>query len=240
MEKTLYSALGLFPDASRAEIEEACLRLGEQCRPELNVGNVAAYERFAEIELAYATLLDPIKRARYDASIGRSRAGSFARALLTYARGKPIVTVAAAGMIVSAIALAIYTTTRSKPITPAPHSDIEAKCSLNGLGHMRCTFHNAGRTKQSVCVVASLMNPYIPETAGSDTVCSGIVEPSDVRERTATVRVYKHGDWPAKVPYTPYDFCMEQGTTGRTIGKRPTSWTEGCTIGYVPVQQRVH
>ncbi|MCC6610770.1 MAG: hypothetical protein IT515_13985 [Burkholderiales bacterium] len=63
MTKTLYDAIGLRPDATAVQIEEACLRLGNQYKAE-------GGEKFAEVERAYEMLMDADCRAVYDRSIG--------------------------------------------------------------------------------------------------------------------------------------------------------------------------
>lgn len=66
----LYDVLGVPPSASIKEIEAACIKLGEQNRPDRNPDDKKAASRFALFELAFTTLTDPVKRAEYDRSIG--------------------------------------------------------------------------------------------------------------------------------------------------------------------------
>jgi curved DNA-binding protein CbpA len=61
--QTLYDLIGVSADASQAEIENACLQLGEKCQPGKNSGDLRAALMFAQIEKAYQTLADPVKRA---------------------------------------------------------------------------------------------------------------------------------------------------------------------------------
>ena len=70
MSTTLYELIGVNPAASAAEVEGACLKLGERYRPDKNPGDANAARIFAFLEGAFATLSDPVKRAAYDASIG--------------------------------------------------------------------------------------------------------------------------------------------------------------------------
>lgn len=68
-QQNLYEVIGLPRDASQALIEQQCIRLGERCRPEKNLGDIRAAIMFAQIEKAYETLGDPVRRAAYDAEL---------------------------------------------------------------------------------------------------------------------------------------------------------------------------
>lgn len=68
MERTLYEVLGVGRTASKSDIEAACLRLGEESRPDKNE-SPEARARFAEIDKAYEILVDDAKRAEYDSAI---------------------------------------------------------------------------------------------------------------------------------------------------------------------------
>jgi curved DNA-binding protein CbpA len=75
-QQSLYEVVGVPPDASQALIEEQCIRLGDRYRPDNNSGDLRAGLLFAQIEKAYETLLDPVKRASYDAELLQQRAKS--------------------------------------------------------------------------------------------------------------------------------------------------------------------
>jgi uncharacterized membrane protein (DUF485 family) len=64
--ESLYDLIGVRPDASKEEITDACLRLGDLYRPDQNPSGDNAASKFAAIEVAYAVLSDPAKRAAYD------------------------------------------------------------------------------------------------------------------------------------------------------------------------------
>ena len=68
MATTLYEILGVSRSASKADIEAACLRLGDEWRAEKNP-SPEAKARFAEIEKAYEILVDEQKRLEYDEAI---------------------------------------------------------------------------------------------------------------------------------------------------------------------------
>jgi hypothetical protein len=64
----LYAALGVPRDAEPETIRRAYRRLSKLHRPDHNPGDAAAAERYIEIERAYRVLIDPERRARYDAT----------------------------------------------------------------------------------------------------------------------------------------------------------------------------
>lgn len=66
-----YEVLGLPWDAGRDLIEQQCIRLGERYRPDKNSGDLRAALMFAQIEKAYETLVNPVRRAAYDAELLR-------------------------------------------------------------------------------------------------------------------------------------------------------------------------
>jgi len=61
-----YELLCLGPTSSVERIKNRCLELGQSCRPDLYAGNEVKKLQFDQIERALATLVDPVKRARYD------------------------------------------------------------------------------------------------------------------------------------------------------------------------------
>jgi len=66
--KDYYQILGVSPDASPEEIKRAYRRLALRYHPDRNPGDKGAEEKFKEISEAYSVLIDPDKRARYDAA----------------------------------------------------------------------------------------------------------------------------------------------------------------------------
>lgn len=67
--QTLYDLIYVSADASQAEIENACLQLGERYQPDNHSGDLRWALKFAQVENAYETLHDPVKRAAYDAEL---------------------------------------------------------------------------------------------------------------------------------------------------------------------------
>jgi len=65
-KRDLYEILGLSKNASGDDIKRAYRQLALKYHPDKNPGNKEAEEQFKEIAEAYAILIDPEKRARYD------------------------------------------------------------------------------------------------------------------------------------------------------------------------------
>lgn len=62
-----YVVLGVQREASDGDIRRAFRRLARQYHPDINPGDRKAAERFRDIAAAYETLVDPLRRQRYDA-----------------------------------------------------------------------------------------------------------------------------------------------------------------------------
>ena len=71
---SLYDRIGVARDATREAIEQACRTLADRYREDKNRGDPAATRAFAEIKLAYKTLIDPALRAAYDRELGAAPA----------------------------------------------------------------------------------------------------------------------------------------------------------------------
>ena len=65
-EQDYYKVLGITPDASAQEIKKAYRKLAFQYHPDRNQATQEANENMQDINEAYATLSDPIKRKEYD------------------------------------------------------------------------------------------------------------------------------------------------------------------------------
>lgn len=64
----LYAVLGLSSGASAADIKRSYRRLARRYHPGINPGDAAAVALFEQITEAYETLVDPIRRQRYDSA----------------------------------------------------------------------------------------------------------------------------------------------------------------------------
>jgi len=64
--KDLYYVLGLDENCTLEQIKEAHRKLTKKFHPDLNEGDTYFASRFREVQEAYETLSDPVKRRRYD------------------------------------------------------------------------------------------------------------------------------------------------------------------------------
>ena len=67
----LYGVLGVSPKADRATVKTAFRSLAKRCHPDMQGGDEL---RFKEVADAYATLVNPARRAAYDAQCALVRA----------------------------------------------------------------------------------------------------------------------------------------------------------------------
>ena len=72
IKQDYYQVLGVAPNASMAEIKEAYYKLAFLYHPDMNQNNPETYGKMLEINEAYATLADLVKRREYDLSRGYS------------------------------------------------------------------------------------------------------------------------------------------------------------------------
>jgi molecular chaperone DnaJ len=72
-----YETLGVAKSASADEIKKAYRKLVRQYHPDRNPGDVAAEERFKEVQGAYDVLSDPDKRKQYDTFGANGGPGGF-------------------------------------------------------------------------------------------------------------------------------------------------------------------
>lgn len=66
-----YRLLGLSPDADPQRIRTAYRSLAKRFHPDTNRGSDAAAELFCQVNNAYQTLSDPVRRARYDNELAK-------------------------------------------------------------------------------------------------------------------------------------------------------------------------
>ena len=79
-EQDYYEILNIAPDASAKEIKEAYRKRALEYHPDRHQANQDANQQMKEINEAYATLSDPIKRREYDIPRGyRRRVPKFAK-----------------------------------------------------------------------------------------------------------------------------------------------------------------
>jgi curved DNA-binding protein CbpA len=76
-DKDYYQLLELAPEAAEEDIRKAYRRLALRWHPDRNPGRPEAEERFKDISVAYAVLIDPGKRRDYDQARQAGRAHEF-------------------------------------------------------------------------------------------------------------------------------------------------------------------
>ena len=93
-------------------------------------------------------------------------------------------------------------------------AEVKANCSTKMNGEARCEFMNSGSKKDSACAVIEVVRIYDaklytrPSFGGkgavlsSEKICSGLIEPQDIRERTPTNSWSVNG-----TPMSPMSFC---------------------------------
>lgn len=93
-------------------------------------------------------------------------------------------------------------------------AEVEATCNANLTGKVSCEFFNNGDKKDSTCVAVDIVRMYkadiyrVPSWGGKESalssskICSGLVEPQDIRERTPAVTWTLNGD-----EISPHTFC---------------------------------
>ncbi|MNF72159.1 hypothetical protein D3C84_541300 [compost metagenome] len=126
------------------------------------------------------------------------------------------VVIAAASILVSASALA----------------EVKADCTAQMNGEAHCEFMNSGKKKDSACVVIEVERAYDAKTysrpsfggkgavLASEKICSGLVEPQDLRERSPSNSWSVNG-----TPMSPMSFCesdnpWEKASTNCTMTTR--------------------
>lgn len=99
-------------------------------------------------------------------------------------------------------------------VSAGAFAEVKATCNTKMNGEAKCEFMNTGPKKDSTCVVIEMVRAYSADTYSrpayggegaalvSDKICSGLVEPQDIRERSPS------GGWSINgTPMTPLAFC---------------------------------
>ncbi|MCF7545493.1 hypothetical protein [Pseudomonas petrae] len=109
-----------------------------------------------------------------------------------------VVALAASTMMLSSVAFA----------------EVKADCSTKMNGEAHCEFMNSGSKKDSVCAVIEVVRIYDADlytrssfggkgsALSSEKICSGLIEPQDIRERTPSNSWSVNG-----TPMSPMSFC---------------------------------
>jgi len=122
------------------------------------------------------------------------------------------------------------------PLAKVKKPHMKHDCNIRGSGTAECTFRNTGKKKDSICLrlvidflpgsigyemVQDYMNKQKPKDAismktGLSKVCSGLVEPQDVRQ------MKQNAGYPFELP----SVCS---------GSEISNWTLGCVVKWVEV-----
>ncbi|WP_024692419.1 hypothetical protein [Pseudomonas syringae] len=99
-------------------------------------------------------------------------------------------------------------------LSPVAFAEVKADCSTKMNGEAHCEFMNTGSKKDSACAVIEVVRIYEaklysrPSIGGkgavlsSEKICSGLIEPQDIRERTPS------NSWSVGgTPMSPMSFC---------------------------------
>lgn len=93
-------------------------------------------------------------------------------------------------------------------------AEVKGNCSAKMNGEIKCEFSNTGTKKDSACVIMEVVRLedaeiYSRSTLGgkgaaltSEKICSGLVEPQDIKERSPTASWKIDG-----ISMTPLSFC---------------------------------
>jgi Ca-activated chloride channel family protein len=73
MDLDFYGLLGISPHASQEEIKSAYRRIARRLHPDVNRSHPGATSQFQDVTVAYETLLDSIRRRRYDEDLERGK-----------------------------------------------------------------------------------------------------------------------------------------------------------------------
>src|SRR5581483_1873096 len=84
-------------------------------------------------------------------------------------------------------------------VRPPARPSISSRCSINGLGRLDCTFDNAGTGRGRVCLSIVLSTSTKGGIYGDFPICSGIVEPGDVRQISEHVSFHNKDGVPTRV-----------------------------------------
>tara|TARA_B100001250_G_C19217973_1_gene536576 strand:- start:51 stop:521 length:471 start_codon:yes stop_codon:yes gene_type:complete len=131
---------------------------------------------------------------------------------------------------------------------PQGEPDLSSSCTLNGNGLGKCEFMNSGTAEGSMCTSFSVEKFDTSQVEGeddslfrigtgtglilasTDSLCSGLVAPGDIREREKSL-FFKDE---AGRSLTPYEFCDTSSNYEDywQFGLTPpeNSWTDFCSI----------
>lgn len=117
-------------------------------------------------------------------------------------------------------------------VSVSAFAEVKADCTVQMSGEAHCEFMNTGKKKDSACVVIEVVRAYDsklysrPSFGGkgtaltSEKICSGLVEPQDIRERSPSNSWYVNG-----TPMSPMAFCesdnpWEKASTNCTMATK--------------------
>ena len=99
MTRNCYEVLGISQNATANEIKEKYRELAHRFHPDCAEDKELAHIVFPQLQAAYGTLSDPVRRAEYDARLGENMPALLPTSLWSTAEPKPAAPPSHSGMI---------------------------------------------------------------------------------------------------------------------------------------------
>lgn len=148
-----YAILGLDPSASAADIKRAYRRLARRYHPGINPGDPAAQAMYARVSEAYETLVDPLRRQRYDAGSAAAPPPHAQTAAVRFAEFDFSVAAhgAQAATFSELFAEVLHPMPRPDPVRPQPGADVHASLRVDFVDALRGVERQVMVVRQVAC-----------------------------------------------------------------------------------------